>query len=340
MLASSELSDLLQQRGCALAKTITSTPGQEIRLEKLTKRYPNQGRDAVKEFNLTIPAGELVVFVGPSGCGKTTTMKMINRIIEPSSGEILIGGRNVTHTPAHELRRNIGYVIQQIGLFPHLTIGSNVATVPQLLGWSKEDIRIRVDEMLTLVGLEPSEYRDRYPKQLSGGQQQRVGVARALAADPAVLLMDEPFGATDPITRVRLQKEFKTLQRELKKTVVFVTHDFEEALLLGDRIAVLSEQSHVEQYGTPLEILSAPATEKVKSFVGEAASVRMLALISLSSLNLIPGTGDGPTLSGEATLREAMEQFISGQKLVNVGTAGHLTFEALQAAIHTARVEQ
>ena len=339
MLDSLESSDLLQRRGCALAKT-TSTPGQEIRLEKLTKRYPNQGKDAVKEFNLTIPAGELVVFVGPSGCGKTTTMKMINRIIEPSSGDILIGGRNVTHTPAHELRRNIGYVIQQIGLFPHLTIGSNVATVPQLLGWSKEDIRARVDEMLTLVGLEPSEYRDRYPKQLSGGQQQRVGVARALAADPAVLLMDEPFGATDPITRVRLQKEFKTLQRELKKTVVFVTHDFEEALLLGDRIAVLSEQSHVEQYGTPLEILSAPATEKVKSFVGEAASVRMLALISLSSLTLIPGTGDGPTLSGEATLREAMEQFISGQKIVNVGSQGHITFEALQAAIHTARVEQ
>mgnify|MGYP002135247097 CR=1 FL=1 len=335
-----ESSVSLQQRGCALAKSDSSTPGQEIRLEKLTKRYPNQGKDAVKEFSLTIPAGELVVFVGPSGCGKTTTMKMINRIIEPSSGEILIGGRNVTHTPAHELRRNIGYVIQQIGLFPHLTIGSNVATVPQLLGWSKEDIRARVDEMLTLVGLEPSEYRDRYPKQLSGGQQQRVGVARALAADPAVLLMDEPFGATDPITRVRLQKEFKTLQRELKKTVVFVTHDFEEALLLGDRIAVLSEQSHVEQYGTPLEILSAPATDKVKSFVGEAASVRMLALISLSSLTLLPGTGEGPTLPGDATLREAMEQFIAGQKVVNVGMNGHLTFEALQAAIHSARVEK
>ena len=340
MLDSLESSDLLQRRGCELAKSNTSTPGQEIRLEKLTKRYPNQGKDAVKEFSLTIPAGELVVFVGPSGCGKTTTMKMINRIIEPSSGAILIGGRDVTHTPAHELRRNIGYVIQQIGLFPHLTIGSNVATVPQLLGWSKEDIRARVDEMLTLVGLEPSEYRDRYPKQLSGGQQQRVGVARALAADPAVLLMDEPFGATDPITRVRLQKEFKTLQRELKKTVVFVTHDFEEALLLGDRIAVLSEQSHVEQYGTPLEILSAPATDKVKSFVGEAASVRMLALISLSSLTLLPGTGDGPTLPGDATLREAMEQFIAGQKVVNVGLTGHLTFEALQAAIHSARVEK
>ena len=320
-----------------MANTHSSTPGQEIRLEKLTKRYPNQSKDAVKEFNLVIPAGELVVFVGPSGCGKTTTMKMINRIIEPTSGAILIGGKDVTHTPAHELRRNIGYVIQQIGLFPHLTIGSNGATVPQLLGWDKARIRARVDELLTLVGLDPNEYRDRYPKQLSGGQQQRVGVARALAADPSVLLMDEPFGATDPITRVRLQKEFRALQRELKKTVVFVTHDFEEALLLGDRIAVLSDQSHVEQYGTPLEILSNPATDKVKSFVGEAASVRMLALVSLGTVEVLPGKADGPTLSINATLREAMEKFIGGATAVNVDDRGHLTFASLQEAITHAR---
>ena len=289
-----------------MANTHSSTPGQEIRIEKLTKRYPNQSKDAVKEFNLVIPAGELVVFVGPSGCGKTTTMKMINRIIEPTSGAILIGGKDVTHTPAHELRRNIGYVIQQIGLFPHLTIGSNVATVPQLLGWDKARIRAR-------------------------------GVARALAADPSVLLMDEPFGATDPITRVRLQKEFRALQRELKKTVVFVTHDFEEALLLGDRIAVLSDQSHVEQYGTPLEILSNPATDKVKSFVGEAASVRMLALVSLGTVEVLPGKADGPTLSINATLREAMEKFIGGATAVNVDDRGHLTFASLQEAITHAR---
>jgi osmoprotectant transport system ATP-binding protein len=218
----------LQLRGGFVSN---SKYGEEIRLEKLTKRYPNTDKDAVSEFSLLIPAGECVVFVGPSGCGKTTTMKMINRIIEPSSGRIFIGGEDVTKTPAHELRRNIGYVIQQIGLFPHMTIADNVATVPQLLGWDKSKTRSRVNELLELVGLDPSEYGARYPKQLSGGQQQRVGVARALAADPAVLLMDEPFGATDPITRVRLQKEFRALQRDLKKTVVFVTHDFEEALL-------------------------------------------------------------------------------------------------------------
>lgn len=312
---------------------MSTSTGQEIRLENLTKRYPNAAKEAVSEFNLTIPAGECVVLVGPSGCGKTTTMKMINRIIEPTSGKILLGGVDVTHTPAHELRRNIGYVIQQIGLFPHLTVANNVATVPNLLGWEKGKIKDRVYELLEMVGLDPNEYGDRYPKQLSGGQQQRVGVARALAADPGVLLMDEPFGATDPITRIRLQKEFRNLQKELKKTVVFVTHDFEEALLLGDRIAVLSDQSKVEQYGTPLEILSAPKTDKVKSFVGESASVRMLALVPLRSINLLSGNVDGPTVSEDSTLREAMDLFIQGFTKINVGENKHLTFESLQSAI-------
>jgi osmoprotectant transport system ATP-binding protein len=315
------------------------TVGQEIRLENLTKQYPNTTKPAVANFNLTIPAGECVVFVGPSGCGKTTTMKMINRIIEPTSGKIFIGGEDVTHTPAHELRRNIGYVIQQIGLFPHLTIADNVATVPQLLGWDKTKTRARVNELMELVGLDPAEYGDRYPKQLSGGQQQRVGVARALAADPAVLLMDEPFGATDPITRLRLQKEFRALQRELKKTVVFVTHDFEEALLLGDRIAVLSDQSTVEQYGTPLEILSSPKSAKVKSFVGEAASVRMLGLVSLASVEVSKSKVDGPTLPETATLREAMEAFITGAKAINVENRGSLSFEQLQHSISTTRAK-
>lgn len=312
---------------------MSNSTGQEIRLEKLTKHYPGTKKPAVNEFSLTIPAGECVIFVGPSGCGKTTTMKMINRIIEPTSGEIYIGGKNVMQTPAHELRRNIGYVIQQIGLFPHLTIADNIATVPQLLGWEKSKIQARVKELMELVGLDHEEFSSRYPKQLSGGQQQRVGVARALAADPAVLLMDEPFGATDPITRVRLQQEFRALQKRLKKTVVFVTHDFEEALLLGDRIAVLSDQSHVEQYGTPLEILSAPATKKVENFVGEAGSVRMLGLVSLSAVEVKPGNIDGPTISENSTLREAMEAFISGATSVNIGNRGHLTFHDLQSAI-------
>ena len=314
-----------------------SSTGKQIKLENLSKKYPNTSKEAVKDFNLTIPAGECVVFVGPSGCGKTTTMKMINRIIEPTAGKILLDDQDVTHIPAHELRRNIGYVIQQIGLFPHLTVANNVATVPTLLGWEKTKIRNRVNELLEMVGLDPNEYADRFPKQLSGGQQQRVGVARALAADPGVLLMDEPFGATDPITRVRLQNEFRSLQRELKKTVVFVTHDFEEALLLGDRIAVLSDQSKVEQYGTPLEILSNPKSDKVKSFVGDSASVRMLALVPISSVNLLEGSVDGPVLSEKATLREAMDQFIQGHTKVNVGKSKHLTFDALQKAISHAK---
>ena len=314
-----------------------SSTGKQIKLENLSKKYPNTSKEAVKDFNLTIPAGECVVFVGPSGCGKTTTMKMINRIIEPTAGKILLDNQDVTHIPAHELRRNIGYVIQQIGLFPHLTVANNVATVPTLLGWEKSKIRNRVNELLEMVGLDPTEYADRFPKQLSGGQQQRVGVARALAADPGVLLMDEPFGATDPITRIRLQNEFRNLQRELKKTVVFVTHDFEEALLLGDRIAVLSDQSKVEQYGTPLEILSNPKSDKVKSFVGDSASVRMLALVPISSVTLLEGSVDGPTLSEKATLREAMDQFIQGHTKVNVGNSKHLTFDALQKAISHAK---
>jgi osmoprotectant transport system ATP-binding protein len=218
-----------------------------------------------------------------------------------------------------------------------MTIAANVATVPNLLGWDKAKTKARVNELLELVGLDPAEYSNRYPKQLSGGQQQRVGVARALAADPAVLLMDEPFGATDPITRVRLQKEFRALQRELKKTVVFVTHDFEEALLLGDRIAVLSEQSHVEQYGTPLEILSAPATDRVKSFVGEAASVRMLGLVSLKEIDVLAGANGTVTVPETGTLREAMEQFIGGADVINIGTRGHLTFDALQNVIAKTR---
>jgi osmoprotectant transport system ATP-binding protein len=225
--------------------------GLAIELDHLEKTYPGVSVPAVRDVCMHIPAGEMVVFVGPSGCGKTTTMKMINRLIEPTSGAIRLGGEDVTHSNPVQLRRKIGYVIQSIGLFPHLTVAANIAEVPKMLGWPKKRVAERVEEMLRLVGLEPGKFARRYPRQLSGGQQQRVGVARALAADPPVLLMDEPFGATDPITRERLQVEFRNLQRELGKTVIFVTHDFEEALLLGDRVAVLADQSRIVQYDTP-----------------------------------------------------------------------------------------
>jgi osmoprotectant transport system ATP-binding protein len=221
-----------------------------IRLEHVTKRYPN-GHVAVEDLSLSVADGEICVLVGPSGCGKTTTMRMINRLIEPTSGRILLDDEDVTRADPVELRRRIGYVIQQIGLFPHLTIAQNVGTVPQLLGWSRARTRARVDELLDLVGLDPATYRDRYPAQLSGGQRQRVGVARALGADPSVLLMDEPFGAIDPITRERLQDEFLRLQDEVRKTVVFVTHDVEEAVKLGDRIAILEVGGVLAQHDTP-----------------------------------------------------------------------------------------
>ncbi|MFD4433297.1 ABC transporter ATP-binding protein, partial [Nocardia sp. NPDC058497] len=246
--------------------------GVEIVLDRVTKRYPDQRDPAVEEVSMTIPAGEIVVLVGPSGCGKTTTMRMINRLIEPTSGSVTIGGRDAAAIDADELRRGIGYSIQQAGLFPHLTVAKNIATVPGLLGWDRRRTSARVDEMLSLVGLDPATYRNRFPRQLSGGQQQRVGVARALAADPPVLLMDEPFGAVDPITRALLQDELLRLQGELGKTIVFVTHDFGEAVKLGDRIAVLGDRSRILQYDTPAAILAAPADETVAGFVGATAT--------------------------------------------------------------------
>ncbi len=283
--------------------------GASIELINLTKQYDGAPEPAVDNVSLAIEPGELVVFVGPSGCGKTTTMKMINRVIEPTSGQVLIDGQDVLGLDPVELRRSIGYVIQQIGLFPHMTIGENVGVVPRLLGWDKKATAARVDEMLDLVGLDPGTFHDRYPRQLSGGQQQRVGVARALAADPPVMLMDEPFGATDPITRERLQREFLRLQSEIRKTVIFVTHDFEEALTMGDRIAVLRHQSHIAQFATPDEILASPADEYVSSFVGEAAALKRLGLLSVGSAPLQPLTGDAaalPPISVDVTLREAL----------------------------------
>ena len=249
-----------------------------IALEKLTKRYPGQDEPAVRSLDLEVPEGEICVLVGPSGCGKTTTMKMINRIIEPTSGVIRLEGEDVTTAPPDELRRRIGYVIQQIGLFPHLTIADNIATVPRLLKWKSDRTKARVDELLDLVGMDPSTYRDRYPKELSGGQRQRIGVARALAADPPIMLMDEPFGAVDPIAREKLQNEFLRLQEDIGKTIVFVTHDIDEAIKMGDRIAVLREHSVIAQFDTPERILSDPADDFVAEFIGSGASLKRLGL--------------------------------------------------------------
>ncbi len=256
-----------------------------IRLRGVGKTYPG-GTVAVQELDLDVPRGELVTLVGPSGCGKSTTLKMINRLIEPTSGRIELDGEDVTRVDPVRLRRRIGYVIQQIGLFPHQTIRSNVAAVPSLLGWDKKRTTARVDELLETVGLDPATYSDRYPHQLSGGQRQRVGVARALAADPDVLLMDEPFGAVDPIVRTRLQDLFLALQDELAKTVVFVTHDIEEAVRLGDRVAVFEPGGRLAQFDTPARVLGTPADDFVAEFVGADRGLRRLAVTRITTEDL------------------------------------------------------
>ena len=251
-----------------------------------TKRYPGQADPAVSQLSLEVPAGEICVLVGPSGCGKTTAMRMVNRMTSITEGDILLDGTSVRDRSPAELRRGIGYVIQQVGLFPHLTVGDNIATVPRLLGWGRERIRARVDELLELVNLDAGETRDRFPAQLSGGQRQRVGVARALAVDPPLMLMDEPFGAIDPINRERLQNEFLRLQREIRKTVVFVTHDIDEAIKMGDRIAIMREGGHLEQYAPPAELLMRPANRFVEDFVGADRALKRLALQRVRDVDL------------------------------------------------------
>jgi len=253
----------------------------------VTKRYPGQKNAAVDGVTLEIPAGKIVMFVGPSGCGKTTTLKMINRLIEPTEGRIILGEDDVTAIDGDELRRRIGYVIQAGGLFPHMTVAANIGLVPKMLGWDKQRIAARVDELLALVSLDPENYRDRYPKQLSGGQQQRVGVARALAADPPVLLMDEPFGAVDPITRQRLQDELLNIQSEVQKTIIIVTHDFDEAVKLGDWIVVFAEGAEIVQYDTPERILANPANEFVEGFIGSGAGLKQLSLTRVQDIELL-----------------------------------------------------
>nr|WP_309244373.1 ATP-binding cassette domain-containing protein [Micromonospora parastrephiae] len=265
-----------------------------ISLHGIHKRYPN-GTEAVRELSLEVKAGELVVLIGPSGCGKSTVLRMINRLIEPTSGRIMLGDEDVTDVDPVRLRRRIGYVIQNVGLFPHQTVRANVATVPGLLRWPRNRTRARVDELLDLVGLDAAQFGGRYPHELSGGQRQRVGVARALAADPVVLLMDEPFSAVDPIVRARLQEEFLRLQAEVRKTIVLVTHDLDEAVRLGDRIAVLSEGGRLQQYDTPAALLGAPATPFVREFVGADRGIRRLVVTPLHRESLEPLAGDAAT---------------------------------------------
>ena len=301
---------------------------------------------AVNDLSLTIPAGKICVLVGPSGCGKTTSLKMVNRLIEPTSGQILVGGQDVMAQDPIELRRGIGYVIQQVGLLPHLTVGENVGIVPRLLGWERPRISSRVDELLALTGLAPLTYRDRYPAQLSGGERQRVGVARALAADPPLMLMDEPFAAVDPIVRERLQNELLRLQEQLAKTIVFVTHDIDEAIKLGDLVAVLQVGGVLAQYGPPSEILATPASDFVAQFVGADRGLKRLSLTRVTDLDLEPVPADyapqpgQPLLEPQTTLKDALSMMLDADVSAGVvidskrRVVGLVTYEKIAAALH------
>lgn len=307
--------------GTAAASDSPADAHPAIRLEGLSKLYAD-GTVAVAGLDLDVARGEIVCLVGPSGCGKSTTLRMVNRLIEPSAGKVYLEGDDVTTTDPVQLRRRIGYVIQSGGLLPHRTVADNVATVPKLLGWDRTRTRDRVKELLDLVGLDPEVYGRRYPAALSGGQQQRVGVARALAADPPVLLMDEPFGAVDPVVRLRLQREFKALQADLGTTVLFVTHDLDEAVALGDRIAVLSVGGHLEQYAEPAVVLGSPATEFVADFVGRDRGVRRLAVTPLRSA----------TLSTPATVRAGDRPSFASARLSSVGARWAVVLDPAGAA--------
>jgi osmoprotectant transport system ATP-binding protein len=290
-------------------------PALELELRNVSKSYPQARTPAIADLSLTVGAGEVCVLVGPSGSGKTTAMRLINRLIPLSGGDILLDGRSVLERSAVDLRREIGYVIQQIGLFPHHTVAENIATVPRLLGWSGERIAERTRELLELIGMDPDEIGPRYPAALSGGQRQRVGVARALAADPPLLLMDEPFGAIDPINRARLQDEFLALQARVRKTVVFVTHDIDEAIKMGDRVAVLREGGTLAQYATPSELLCAPVDEFVAAFVGADRGLKRLGLSTLADIELPDAgslNGDHSRVPDSMTLRDALSTLLLG----------------------------
>jgi osmoprotectant transport system ATP-binding protein len=300
---------------------VTSTRGATVEFRDVSKRYP--GQLAVDQLSFKVPAGKICILVGPSGSGKTTSLKMVNRLIEPSSGSIFIDGQDVLRREPTTLRRGIGYVIQQVGLFPHQTIAENVATVPRLIGWPKERIEARTEKLLALVGLEPSRFARRYPAQLSGGERQRVGVARALAAEPPVMLMDEPFGAVDPIVRDRLQNEFLRIQRDQGTTVLFVTHDIDEAIKLGDRVAVMRAGKLV-QYAPPGELLAHPVNEFVAQFVGSDRGLKRLALLTVGGVDLdttmarASVSSNAPVLSPASTLRDALVRMLSSEAQVGI----------------------
>ena len=315
-----------------------------IQLENVNKEFA-RGSNAVRDLTLEIPDGQTCVLIGPSGCGKTTTLRMINRLIDPDSGRILIDGEDTSGVDPATLRLKMGYVIQHTGLFPHMTVGDNVGTVPRLWNWDRARIKARVEELLELVGLEPREYRDRYPHQLSGGQRQRVGFARALGADPPILLMDEPFGAVDRITRERLQQEFIHIQRSMRKTVVFVTHDIDEAVMVGDRICLLEMQARIAQYDTPEAILTRPASDYVAEFLGRERLVRRMSVVQIDAQTLEhatsgPSAGE-PRIPVTSTLSEAFAAALTsptegaavfeGERFLGVFTATSL-LESLRRA--------
>jgi osmoprotectant transport system ATP-binding protein len=314
-----------------------------IEIEHLTKRFPGTAAPAVDDLSLAIGEREICVLIGPSGCGKTTTMRMINRMIEPDAGRIRIAGRDVTHMDPVLLRRSVGYVIQQVGLFPHMTIAENIATVPQLLGWDAARTSRRIDELLALVDMDPARYRGRYPRELSGGQKQRVGVARALAADPPVMLMDEPFGALDPITRSSLQDEFLRLLDALRKTIVFVTHDIDEALKMGTRIAIL-RAGRLVQYDRPDAILAHPSDAFVESFVGSDRALKRLALLPVVRHMEADGSRTGgapanaPRLGADSDLRDALSRLLAAGALCGVvvdangAVIGQITLASIRQA--------
>ena len=315
------------------AGAMTERRGATVELREVTKRYGDTV--AVDHLSLTVPAGRICVLIGPSGCGKTTSLRMVNRLIEPTSGEILIDGRNVLLEDPTALRRRIGYVIQEVGLFPHQTIAQNVATVPKLLGWPETRIRARVDELLALIGFDPARMRDRYPSQLSGGERQRVGVARALAAEPPVMLMDEPFGAVDPIVRERLQNQFLELHRALAITVVFVTHDIDEAIKLGDRVAIM-RAGRLVQYAPPAELLARPADAFVAQFVGSDRGLKRLALLTVGGVELEPVDGarvnGAPVLAPSQSLRDALAEMLASEAQVGLVKEGDRTLGVLTLA--------
>ena len=306
-----------------------------IRFEGVSKRFPGAERAAVESLDLEVPEGSVCALIGPSGCGKSTTLRMVNRLVEPDTGRVLVAGADVARGDPIQLRRGIGYVLQGVGLFPHRDVAENIATVPGLLGWPRSRIAERVDAMLDLVGLEPADYRHRRPHELSGGQRQRVGVARALAADPPILLMDEPFGAVDPVARDRLQAEIGAILRRLGKTVLIVTHDIDEAMRMGTRV-VLMRAGRIVQADTPERLLAHPADAEVAGFVGQDRALRRLALIPAGTL-AVPGPAPGaPAISPEASLRDALALLLAngGDRLAltGAGPPAHLTLAAIRVA--------